>query len=90
MQKLRDKEERKKKFESKAEESQLLKKWKIEQLGEEPSAENKDCALIVFRKPTGNGRIQRRFLKSDKVEMLYYFIDTLPVEEVGFELEEEP
>jgi hypothetical protein len=89
VQKQKAREEKKRQSESKAEERQLLKQWKLEQLGEEPPEENKECALVVFRKPTGNGRITRRFLKTDKVEMLYYFIDTLTAEEVGFEEEEE-
>lgn len=42
--------------------------------------------MIVFRKPVGNERIQRRFLKDDKIERLYDFIDTLPQEDIGFEI----
>lgn len=56
-------------------------------LGEEPPADNPNCALIVFRKPT-NGRLQRRFLKTDKIQQLFDYLDTLPVAEVGFETDE--
>ena len=44
---------------------------------------------IVFRKPTGNGRIQRLFYKTDLISKLYDYIDTLPLDEVGFEQHDE-
>lgn len=47
---------------------------------EEPSADEKDSVQIVFRKPLGNERLQRRFLKSDSVQRLYDYIDMLSPE----------
>ena len=44
-------------------------------LGEEPAESDDAKVLIVFRKPTGNERMQRRFLKTDKIARLYDFID---------------
>ena len=46
--------------------------------------------LVVFRKPSGNERMQRRFLKTDKIEKLYDFIDLQSIGEnkVGFDLSE--
>jgi hypothetical protein len=35
---------------------------------EEPSKDAEGVCEIVFRKPTGNGRISRRFLKTTKVQ----------------------
>jgi hypothetical protein len=36
--------------------------------------------LIVFRYPDGETRVERRFLKVDKIEMLYDFVDSLGTE----------
>jgi hypothetical protein len=46
--------------------------------------------LVVFRKPTGKDRLQRRFLKADLIGKLYDFIDVTNAEEnnVGFEVVE--
>lgn len=61
-----------------------MKEWLNEQkkqrLGEEPSQDSAEAVNIVFRKPVGNERIQRRFLKDDKIERLYDFIDLMPRE----------
>ena len=52
---------------------------------EEPAQDNKEAVQIVFRKPVGNERINRRFLKSDPIQRLYDYIDMLSKEQVGFE-----
>ena len=52
---------------------------------EEPAADHKEVVQIVFRKPLGNERLTRKFLKSDSVQRLYDYIDMLSPEEVGFE-----
>jgi len=43
-------------------------------LPEEPEESNIDVCKIVFRSPDGEKAIERRFLKSDKVEILFTFI----------------
>ncbi len=48
---------------------------KRERLGEEPIEGGDGVVMVVFRKPTGNERIQRRFSKDDLIERLYDFID---------------
>jgi UBX domain len=61
---------------------------KILRLQGEPGEKDEGAVLVVFRKPTGNERIQRRFLKTDKIERLYDYIDILAVEgnKAGFEV----
>ncbi len=61
---------------------------KKERLGQEPEEDSETSVLIVFRKPTGNERIQRRFRKTDKVERLYDFIDIMAEKDnkIGFEI----
>lgn len=63
----------------------MLIEQKTIALGDEPASGEPDTCVIVFRKPTGSGRIQRLFYKTDLVQKLYDFIDTLPVDDVGFE-----
>jgi len=41
---------------------------------EEPEESNTDVCKIVFRSPDGEKTIERRFLKNDKVEILFTFI----------------
>jgi hypothetical protein len=57
-------------------------------LGEEPSDGIEGTVLVVFRKPTGNERMQRRFMKTDKIEKLYDYIDLEASNgnKVGFEI----
>jgi hypothetical protein len=63
----REIEEKKKK----AEEMEQLKLKKIKSLPPEPESENPESSLIIFRYPDGNRRIERRFLKSEKVNVNY-------------------
>jgi FAS-associated factor 2 len=57
---------------------------KQERLGTEPDQSNPDVCTIVFRLPIGGERLTRRFLKEDKIEILYDYIDSLG-DKVSFE-----
>jgi len=46
-------------------------------LPEEPSASDPDACHIIIRLPITGERVNRRFLKTDKVALLYDFIDSL-------------
>lgn len=48
---------------------------------EEPGEKEADATRIVFRMPMSGERIQRRFLKTDKLQIMYDFIDHLQNEE---------
>lgn len=50
-------------------------------LPEEPAADNADSTKIVFRMPLSGERIERRFLKEDKISLIYDFVDHLQNEE---------
>ena len=56
-------------------------------LGEEPPEGEEGVVVVVFRKPTGNERISRRFRKDSPIEALYDFIDVQLSQDnkVGFE-----
>jgi len=45
-------------------------------LADEPEASNPESCAIVFRLPVTGSRVERRFLKTDSVQILYDFIDT--------------
>jgi hypothetical protein len=60
-------------------EQEILNK-KIEkekQLPEEPVQGDPNSTHIIFRYPDGARRKERRFLKTDKVQILYDFVDSL-------------
>lgn len=44
---------------------------------DEPEQGNPDATNIGFRMPLSGERVQRRFLKTDKIQLLYDFIDDL-------------
>lgn len=48
-----------------------------EQLKPEPDDNNPDKCIILFRFPDGEKRVQRKFLKQDKISLLYDFIQSL-------------
>ena len=54
-------------------------------LPEEPDKNNKDICCIIFRLPDGEKNIERRFLKTDKIEILYNYIKS-----IGRDIFEEP
>ena len=47
------------------------------ELPEEPTKESEGSLELVFRMPLSGERIRRRFLKDDKIALLYDFIDDL-------------
>ena len=61
----RQEEERKKKKQE-IEEKKNIKQKIIPQ---EPASDNSESTLIIFRFPDGDGRVQRRFIKTDKVQV---------------------
>ena len=85
--KKRDKLEEVKRQEAKEQETKL-KKFKAQQIKEslpdEPSEDNSNAWTVQFRLPDGTRTIQRRFLKTDKIKLLYDYIHSLG-EENGFE-----
>ena len=44
---------------------------------DEPSKDDPDCTIICFRYPDGEKRIDRRFLKSHKIQNLYDYVTSL-------------
>ena len=65
------------------EEKQKIKKYEDEAkiakslVPEEPDEKNPNACHLVFRAPDGEQNIQRRFLKSEKVQVLFYFIKSM-------------
>ena len=43
----------------------------------EPDKDNPDCCTICFRYPDGDKRRDRRFLKTDKIKILYEYVKSL-------------
>ena len=72
------KERQKKEEEEKKKEKELLEKIQaksvLEKLPEEPSDDNPDKCVILFRFPDGEKVVQRKFLKTDKIVNLYLYI----------------
>ena len=52
-----------------------------ESLPEEPKEDNPDAVTVQFRMPDGSQTIQRRFLKTDKIQLLYDYVHSLGAEE---------
>ena len=52
---------------------------------EEPPQGSEDVAEVVFRAQGTGKRFNRRFYKTDKVEMLYMFVRSLAGEDLGFD-----
>ena len=86
MEKKKEKKERKEKEEKRKEEE--AKKKREEKLKEdkeifsklippEPDDDNPDKCIIIFRLPDGEKNIQRKFLKSDKISVLYDYIKSI-------------
>lgn len=57
---------------------------KKEQLPEEPAENDSEACHIGFRMPGTGERVSRRFLKTQQVQLLYDYIDSLG-EQVQFE-----
>ena len=75
------KEKEKKEEEEKKKEEELIEKIKVDSilniLPEEPSDDNPDKCVILFRFPDGEKVVQRKFLKTDNVSILYLYIKSL-------------
>lgn len=52
---------------------------------EEPVAGGADIAEVVLRAQGSGKRFTRRFLKTDKVSILYMYVRTLAEEDLGFD-----
>ena len=75
------KEREKKEEEEKKKEQELIENIKVKSilsiLPEEPSDDNPDKCVILFRFPDGEKVVQRKFLRSDNVSLLYLYIKSL-------------
>lgn len=61
----------------------------VEKMPEEPKKGDEGALELVFRLPTGT-RINRMFLKDDKISLLYNFINVLQTEgKCSFEEDED-
>ena len=72
--KKKEEEERKKREE--IEEKKRIESL-VKQLPEEPSDDDPNKCIIMFRYPDGEKTVQRKFLKTDKVSLLYTFVKSL-------------
>ena len=75
-------EERKKKEEEEKQKNEELKEKNlieslIKQLPEEPSDDDPNKCIIMFRFPDGEKTVQRKFLKTEKISMLYLYVKSL-------------
>lgn len=59
------------------EKRKILQKEKHNSLPSEPSHDDKNATSIVFRYPNDDTRKERRFLKTDKISILYDFVASL-------------
>ena len=79
----KEKEEKEKKRIEEEKEKQRLQKEKEEKelfskiIPSEPDDNNPDKCVIIFRLPDGEKNIQRKFLKTDKISVLYDYIRSL-------------
>ena len=75
------KEREKKEEEEKKKQEELIEKVKTESiinmLPEEPSDNNPEKCVILFRFPDGEKSVQRKFLKTDPISMLYLYVKSL-------------
>ena len=86
MEEERQRKERQEKERKRKEEEEKRKKEEIEKedkeifsqlIPPEPDDNNPDKCIIVFRLPDGEKNIQRKFLKTDKIAVLYDYIRSL-------------
>ena len=90
------KEKEEKEEEEKKKQEEILEKAKIESiicnLPEEPGDDNPDKCFIMFRFPDGEKVVERKFLKTEKVSLLYLYVSSFgsqiynEKEEKGFSL----
>jgi hypothetical protein len=58
---------------------------KRERLPEEPAEKDPLACHIVLRLPGSGERVNRRFLKTDTVQIIYDFVDSLGPQRLSFE-----
>ena len=90
------KEKEQKEEEERKKQEEILEKAKIESiicnLPEEPSDDNPDKCVILLRFPDGEKVVERKFLKTEKVSLLYLYVSSFgsqiynEKEEKGFSL----
>ena len=79
----KEEEERKEEQRKKLEEEKKIKKYEKEAeiakmiLDKEPDDTNPDVCFIKFRLPDGEKMLERRFLKNDKISILYDYIKSI-------------
>ena len=76
----KEKEQKRKEEEAKKKREEKLKEDKeifSQLIPPEPADDNPDKCIIIFRLPDGEKNIQRKFLKSDKISVLYDYIRSL-------------
>ena len=54
-------------------------------LPEEPAETNSDACQIILRLPGSGERVSRRFLKTEQVQVLYYYLESLGPEKMQIE-----
>jgi len=76
-----EKKRKKKEEEERKKREEIEEKNKIEnllkQLPEEPSDDDPNKCTIMFRFPDGEKTVERKFLKTDKISLLYLYIKSL-------------
>ena len=60
-------------------------KWLVDKMPEEPAAGGADVSEIVLRAQGSGKRFTRRFLKTEKIGILYTYVRTLAEEDLGFD-----
>ena len=79
----KEKEEKEKKRKEEEKEKEIIKNEQEEKeifsklIPSEPDDNNPDKCIIIFRLPDGEKNIQRKFLKTDKISVLYDYIKSL-------------
>lgn len=71
------KEQQEKERNEKEKQDKKLKEEKLNSLPPEPTSDNSDSTLIIFRYPHSEQRRERRFMKTDKIQVLYNFVAAL-------------
>ena len=81
LRKQKEEEKKKKEEEEKKKKEEIEEKNKIENLlkllPKEPSDDDPNKCTIMFRFPDGEKTVERKFLKSDKISLLYTYIQSL-------------
>ena len=79
----KEREEKEKKRMEEEKEKERIQKEKEEKeifsllVPPEPDDDNPDKCIIIFRLPDGEKNLQRKFLKTDKIAVLYNYIKSL-------------